>query len=172
MKSSTSAIAAAAVVLYAASAQAADASDVSFLTAFVGDFKAHPKDYLNFLQTASFPPEVTSLAAQVGTYTDQSYTTLLDDPNVNVSELKDFATELPWYTRIEAEVGTAAKTSAAETSKETSAHSETSGATTTRSTSTAESSTSATSTSTENAGNVAKIAPVGAALGLAVLAMF
>ncbi|KAK6205025.1 Seripauperin and TIP1 family-domain-containing protein [Scheffersomyces amazonensis] len=84
--------------------QAADQSDVNFLTAFVGDFKDHRGEYILYLATATnVPPEVTSLALEIATYTDDSYTTILDDPEIDISSLEAFATNLPWYTRIEAE---------------------------------------------------------------------
>lgn len=69
----------------------------SFLTKLVSDVKANPKDYLNYIQTASvsIPEELTPLALQVRTYTDDSYTTLVDSQQE--SELLSFVTGLPWY---------------------------------------------------------------------------
>lgn len=68
----------------------------AFLTKFVSDVKANPKQYLNFLQTAkNVPPDVTLLALKVRTYTDDSYTTLVDSQQVALIE--SFATGLPWY---------------------------------------------------------------------------
>ena len=39
------------------------------------------------------------------TYTDDSYTTLLNDDSLNVSNLEAYATSLPWYSRIQADAG-------------------------------------------------------------------
>lgn len=74
----------------------ANADEVAFVTALVSDYKAHPKDYINFIATAtSVPAEVTHLAIKAATYKDDSYTTLLS--TVDVGSLEDFATNLPWY---------------------------------------------------------------------------
>ena len=91
--------------IFVASAHAANSEQVAFLTALVEDFKDHKGDYLKFYQTASDVPGVlTSLVKQVGTYKDDSYTTLLDDSAINVGSLSSFATNLPWYTRIASEI--------------------------------------------------------------------
>lgn len=93
-------------VASAAAAHAAAASEVAFLTALVGDYNSHKKDYLDFVQTAAnVPSALSGLALQVRTYTDDSYTTLLDNSAINVPQLELYATNLPWYTRIQAEVG-------------------------------------------------------------------
>lgn len=90
----------------ATGAHAAESGQVAFLTALVGDFKLHKGDYLKFAQTASDVPEaLTSLVKQVATYKDDSYTTLLNDNKIDVSSLSGFATNLPWYSRIESEAG-------------------------------------------------------------------
>ncbi|CAN3374261.1 hypothetical protein DIURU_000860 [Diutina rugosa] len=95
-------------------AAAADASDVEFLTALVTDFKASPRSYFDFLATANPPPELTSLALQVQTYTDDSYTTLLDANNVNVGELRSFASKLPWASRLDQQGGAGAADNSAQ----------------------------------------------------------
>ncbi|KAI5967493.1 TIR3 [Candida margitis] len=85
---------------------AADQSDVQFLTALVGDYQEHRTDYIKFFGTADDVPGVLStLATQVLTYTDTSYTTLLDNNNLNIGELESYATNIPWYTRIESAAG-------------------------------------------------------------------
>lgn len=89
------------LALTASLALAANEGDVAFLTALVTDFKANPKSYIDFLATANPPAELTLLAFQVQTYTDDSYTTLLDDSNVDVGELKSFALKLPWALRLD-----------------------------------------------------------------------
>lgn len=92
--------------LLATGAAAAESDQVAFLTALVGDFKDHKGDYLKFYQTASDVPAIlTSLVKQVGTYKDDSYTTLLDNSDINVASLSSYATNLPWYSRIEADAG-------------------------------------------------------------------
>ncbi|ODV81079.1 uncharacterized protein CANTADRAFT_20620 [Suhomyces tanzawaensis NRRL Y-17324] len=88
-----------ALIASAASVNAADSQQIDFVTRLVQDAKANAKDYLNFIQTAktSIPAEFTSLAREVQTYKDDSYTTLIDAQSINVSELQSFATALPWY---------------------------------------------------------------------------
>ncbi|EEQ41440.1 hypothetical protein EJF18_70025 [Clavispora lusitaniae] len=131
------------------SAAAADSSEVQFLTAFVGDFQSNKKDYLGFIKTAeNVPPQLTSLAIKVATYKDDSYTTLLDNSQVNVPQLMSFATELPWYSRIEAEAGISAKGSSTKDHSSSSA--------------------SSSSSSSKGAG-ASMIAPAGAVLGAAAL---
>lgn len=91
---------------FAAAVSAANLQDVAFLTALVSDYDDHKKEYISFFQTArSVPSELTKLAVEVVTYTDDLYTTLLDDSSLDVSSLKNYATNFPWYSRIEAEAG-------------------------------------------------------------------
>ncbi|KAK6459017.1 Seripauperin and TIP1 family-domain-containing protein [Scheffersomyces xylosifermentans] len=161
-----------------AAAKAADASDVAFLTALVNDLNSHKKDYINYIQTAkNIPAEVSTLAIKVVTYTDDSYTTMLDDPNIDVSSLENFATNLPWYTRVLAEAhvaptGDAASGSAAKTTSAPGSASETaeSKATSKTSASTSASSTSAKSSTSADSGSI-KYPPAGALLGLAAIAL-
>ncbi|CAI5755832.1 unnamed protein product [Candida verbasci] len=88
---------------------AANEQDVAFLTALVNDFQSHRADYLRFLQTATgVPSQLETFATKVITYQDDSYTTLLDNSDFDVTTLENFATGLPWYTRIEANAGGAA----------------------------------------------------------------
>lgn len=89
--------------LLAATAKAADASEAAFLTAFVSDFNANKKSYIGFLATAKdVPSVVTQLAKEISTYTDDSYTTLLDQSGLDFNSLQSYATNLPWYSRIQA----------------------------------------------------------------------
>lgn len=84
--------------------RAVDSSDVAFFTALVEDLKSNQGQYMSFVMTAnSIPPQVTSLAMRIRTYTDDAYTTLLQDTRYDVTSLQDFATELPWYSRIQAQ---------------------------------------------------------------------
>ncbi|CAH6722653.1 repressed By RIM101 protein 2 [[Candida] jaroonii] len=126
--------------------------DVDFLTGLVNDYKSHTADYLKFIQTAdSVPAALTSLAVQVATYTDDSYTTLLADSDINVSSLKAFATELPWYSRIEEDDGSDSDSDS-------------------KSDSSSSSSSSSAASSSEADSGVAKLG-VGALLGLAGIAL-
>lgn len=113
------------------SVSAADLADVQFLTALVSDFDDNRAQYLLFLRTASdVPAELTSLALKVVTYTDDAYTTLLDNTNLDITQLKSFATELPWYTRITAEENASAagsESSAASGSSDASSQSSSTG---------------------------------------------
>ena len=125
--------------IFVASAHAANSEQVAFLTALVEDFKDHKGDYLK----------------QVGTYKDDSYTTLLDDSAINVGSLSSFATNLPWYTRIASEVGISDADSGSKSSKaESSSASKTS------------------SESSSTSGGAGKMAlPVGAIVGAAAVAL-
>lgn len=85
-------------------------SDVAFFTALVGDFKSNSGPYLGFIATGgvAVPTAIMKYAPQFKTITDDSYTTLLTNSDVNISELRSFASELPWYSRIVAEEGATA----------------------------------------------------------------
>lgn len=82
-------------------AMSADAADVNFVTAFMSDYNDHKRQYISYFATAAtYPKDVSALALQAVTYTDDSYTTLLDDAKINVQSIVSFATNLPWYPRI------------------------------------------------------------------------
>lgn len=108
---------------------AANLEDVLFLTALVGDFDDHKGQYIAFLKTASgVPSQLTSLAVKVITYTDEAYTTLLDNSQLDISQLKSFATKLPWYSRIAAEVSdSSAQSSSSDSSSDSSSAASSSG---------------------------------------------
>lgn len=76
-----------------------DSLDVEFFTKFVEDVKSNYGQYAQFIVTTdiSVPKQFTSLAKQVATYTDDSYTTLLNDPDFDINELEEFATNFGWY---------------------------------------------------------------------------
>lgn len=100
----------------AATVKAAESQEIAFLTALVSDYKGHGGDYLNFFGTASdVPGALSSLAMQVRTYKDDSYTTLLDNSDINIGELESYATNLPWYTRVASAAGITGDLVAAET---------------------------------------------------------
>lgn len=144
------------IISFVAGAEKASDSisqEIQFLTVLVGDFKSHGRDYVDYIRTAqNVPPEVTQLALKVATYTNNAYTTMLTDSNINVASLRSFATQLPWYTRILQELAAAGA-----------------GATTTGSGSSATgSSTTASSSHTSSAG-VGKLAPCSAILGFVAL---
>lgn len=126
------------------------ALEVQFLTVLVGDYKSNRKDYVDFIRSAaSVPPEVTLLALQVATYTDDSYTTMLANSDLNVATLRSFATRLPWYTRLQKELSSAGPAGATGSSKA--------------------SSMSSMSSSKSSTGGVAKYAPHGALVGVIAL---
>lgn len=87
---------------------AADAQDVAFITNLVADAKAHSRQYLEYYATATklIPHEVVQLAQQIQTYTDNSYTTLITDNDVDVEALESFAKELPWASRLDVDATT------------------------------------------------------------------
>ncbi|PSK35826.1 hypothetical protein C7M61_004308 [Candidozyma pseudohaemuli] len=132
------------LALAASGVKAANSEDAEFLTKLVSDYDAHKTQYLAFARTASAPAELTELATKVATYKDDSYTTLLDNTDYDISALKDFATELPWYTRLEASgSGGSSESGSSDSSK---------------------------STTAGGAGS-AMVAPVGAAVGAFVIAL-
>lgn len=172
MKLSTTAIITA---LSAGLANAVESQDVAFLTALVSDFSANKKEYLNFLATASFPGEITSLAKEVGTYTDDSYTTLLKDSSLDILSLESYATNFPWYTRLASEahftMSGALDNSASEAASVSVSASETSSGSKS-SASSSSSSSSASSSSASNAGGSLLYCSSGAVLGALALALF
>lgn len=136
------------------------ADDADFLTDLVNDYKDHTSDYFNFIRTASSIPGVlTSLALEVATYTDDSYTTLLDNSGIDVSSLRAFATDLPWFSRIEDQLSGQGSSDD---------HSATSGSSS-KSSSSPSSSTAASSSSAGGVGKVA--APISAILGVVAVAL-
>lgn len=124
--------------------------EVQFLTVLVGDYNSNRKDYIDFIRTAaSVPPEVTLLALQVATYTDDSYTTMLTNTDLDVATLRSFATRLPWYTRLEKELSSAGSSGSSGSSKSSIG--------------------SSMSSSKSSTGGVVKFAPHGAILGVLAL---
>ncbi|EMG48746.1 hypothetical protein G210_0647 [Candida maltosa Xu316] len=158
---------------------AADQSQVDFLTAFVGDFQDHKTEYVKYFATAQgIPPELSTLATQVLTYTDQSYTTLLDNDNLDVNNLISYASGIPWYTRIQAEIANGSGSPSGSASETAGASASANGNSVTSATSKATSAassvaSSATSTgsSTSHAGSANIIAPVGAIVGALAVAL-
>lgn len=141
--------------------KAADSDDVEFLTNLVNDYKSHTGEYASFLRTAkSIPDALTSLAVEVATYTDDSYTTMLDDDNIDVDSLEDFATELPWYSRLKDDEDDSDDESTASTGSQSSTKS-----------SSESSSGSSTSSESSTDGVNMLVAPVGALLGAAAVAL-
>lgn len=132
---------------------AANQDDVDFLTALVSDYDENKKQYVDFIRTANdVPADLIRLATQVVTYTDDLYTTLLDGDDVNVSSLKAFATELPWYSRLAAEAAVGAESGSAESASTTSAA-------------------ASSSASSSDSGAAGMLAPAGALLGGIALLM-
>lgn len=125
--------------------------DIQFLTVLVGDFKSNGRSYVDFIRTAqNVPPELTLLALQIQTYTDNAYTTMLNNPNLNVASLRSFATGLPWYTRIELELNAA-------------------GVASTKASGSTSSSKALDSSSSKAGANFVQYTPHGAVLGIAAL---
>ena len=95
------------------------------------------------------------------TYTDDSYTTLLNDDSLNVSNLEAYATSLPWYSRIQADAGGSG-----------------SGSGSAKSTASAEKSSGSSASASSNAGGSSSkggvselVAPVGAVVGALAVAL-
>ncbi|CAK7892065.1 repressed By RIM101 protein 2 [[Candida] anglica] len=97
-----------AAALAGVASAAANAQEVAFFTALVGDYQANKLQYIQYIATANdVPGAVSSLAMQVRTYSadDTSYTTLLNDGNIDIPALESFATNVPWYSRIVSDAG-------------------------------------------------------------------
>lgn len=151
--------------LMAATAKAADASQAAFLTAFVSDFNENKKSYIGFLATAKdVPSVVTQLAQQISTYTDDSYTTLLDKSGLDFTSLQNYATNLPWYSRI-ADGGSGAGSDSGSTGPSTEAANSASSA------SASGSQSSSHASSSSSAGAASFYAPAGVALGAIAVAL-
>ena len=76
-------------------------SDVKFLTKLVGDVLRHDLDYVRYYATGSLAPQATSLISRLSSYTDDSYTTLIDNSQIQVDSLRSIVTWLPWGSRIQ-----------------------------------------------------------------------
>ncbi|KAG7192718.1 uncharacterized protein KQ657_001501 [Scheffersomyces spartinae] len=144
-----------ATILAAASAvgvNAADAQQVDFLTALVSDLASHRGSYLQFVATftESVPAAVTELALNVQTYTDNAYTTLLEDTSV-VEQISKFATALPWYSSLAAQAAAAASATGSASGSEAASSTESSS-----SASAADSASSAASSSAKSSESSAK----------------
>ena len=145
-------------------ASEAASSDVQFLTALVGDYQDHKTDYIKFFATAKdVPGDLSTLATKVLTYTDDSYTTLLNDDSLNVSNLEAYATSLPWYSRIQADAGGKGSASGSGSAKSTASAEKSSGSS---------ASASSTASGSSSKGGVSElVAPVGAVVGALAVAL-
>lgn len=137
------------LALAVSGANAADSNEAAFLTRLVSDYDSHKTEYFDFFKTATgYPPELTKLAMDVRTYKDDSYTTILDDSNYNFDSLSAYATNLPWYSRIEGKEGSGSGSGSSSSRASSSSAGSTSG----------------------GAGS-AVVVPVGAALGAFAIAL-
>lgn len=140
---------------FLATSLAASEQEVNFLEAFVSDYNNNKMQYVKYFLTATgVPPQVTLLAKQVVTYTDDSYTTLLDNSDLQVGSIMSFATNLPWYLRIEADVTSLEVSGSGSASASDSA-----------------STNSGSSSSTYQGSGVTLLAPGSAVMGVLVLAL-
>lgn len=99
--------------------QAADSSDVAFFTRLVNDAQNHQQDYVKYMKTATedVPSDFTSIAKEIQTYRDDSYTTLIDADHINMNQLESFASQLPWYSKRLAGGGGGSNSKGSSTSK-------------------------------------------------------
>lgn len=139
----------------AAAAQSLDLSQMDFLTKLVDDVRSNQNQYMKYIKTGGdYPKDFTSLAMQVRTYKDDSYTTLLKSESVNMGELLSFVGKLPWADRVE---GSGSGSSASETGSKGS--------------SSLSSSSSAKSSSSSKADAAAVLAPAGLSFAALVAAL-
>lgn len=145
-------------------------SDVQLLTALASDVNSNLKQYIDFFATAkNVPPIILTIAPQIKTYTDNAYTTLLNNPSLDLPALESFASQLPWYSRIIAERSGDASGSGSGSASITSAPSS-SGRSSTAAGSSSKAASSA-SASSSKAGANTFLAPAGAVLGAFVVAL-
>lgn len=153
------------LALAVSGANAADSDQAAFLTNLVSDYDSHKTEYLNFFKTATgYPPELRKLAMDVRTYKDDSYTTILDDSDYNFSSLSAYATNLPWYSRLEGKEGSGSGSGSSSGSGSGSSSSSGSG-------SSSSGSSSSSAGSTSGGAGSAVVVPVGAALGAFAIAL-
>lgn len=139
----------------AAAAQSLDLSQMDFLTKLVDDVRGNQNQYMKYIKTGGdYPKDFTSLAMQVRTYKDDSYTTLLKSESINMGELLSFVGKLPWADRVE---GSGSGSSASETGSKGS--------------SSLSSSSSAKSSSSSKADAAAVLAPAGLSFAALVAAL-
>ncbi|CCE79819.1 Piso0_002910 [Millerozyma farinosa CBS 7064] len=139
----------------AAAAQSLDSSQMDFLTKLVDDVRGNQNQYMKYIKTGGdYPKDFTSLAMQVRTYKDDSYTTLLKSESINMGELSSFVGKLPWADRVE---GSGSGSSASETGSKGSSSSS--------------SSSSAKSSSSSKADAAAVLAPAGLSFAALVAAL-
>lgn len=140
-----------------AAAQSLDLSEMDFLTKLVDDVRSNQNQYMKYIKTGGdYPKDFTSLAMQVRTYKDDSYTTLLKSESVNMQELLSFVGKLPWANRVE---GSGSGSSASETGSKGSSSLSSS------------SSSSAKSSSSSKADAAAVLAPAGLSFAALVAAL-
>ncbi|ODV87322.1 hypothetical protein CANARDRAFT_174389 [[Candida] arabinofermentans NRRL YB-2248] len=142
------------VILFSILATLGAANNDDLLTAIKGDIDGNLVQYVSYI-SAHPGAEVNSLLAlyeAAVTYTDTSYTTLVNDDELNA--ISSFATALPWYTRIEAEVGGASST--VESTSSSSSEAATSSAVETTSSSAEASSSSSAAESTAESSSAAE----------------
>lgn len=73
-------------------------NELDFLTKLVEDARDHQGGYFMFYRTGTIdvPAQFTSLAGEVGS-TGDAYTTLLNDGDLDITLMYNFAKKLPWY---------------------------------------------------------------------------
>lgn len=88
-----------AVTKEAATSKSVKQVDIEFLTKLVSDVRSHFRQYGAFRVTNddNIPAIFTTLAYQLISYTDDSYTTLLRNADFDITTLEQFATKLGWY---------------------------------------------------------------------------
>lgn len=102
----------------------ASVSAENLLVALNSDIQQNVNQYLSFVQanTQANVAPLLSLYQAAQTYTDESYTTLVD--SAELSSISAFATQLPWFSsRIEPELDAAATTTTSTTQDSTSSSS-------------------------------------------------
>lgn len=162
-----------------ASVLAADSQEIAFVTNLVSDAKANSRQYLEYYATATqlIPQQFVELAQKIQTYTDDSYTTLITDNDVDVEALESFAKAVPWASRLHVEAATTANASVPTSAPNSSASAPISAAplssanATTHLWASSSSRTAHNVSTTVDAGAFGKVAPVGAVIGAVAVAL-
>ncbi|CAI5756194.1 unnamed protein product [Candida verbasci] len=86
------------MIIFANDSSLNSQQQVELFTKIVSDIKLHPSDYINLFRTGdvAIPINLLGQVGQITTYTDDSYTTMIENSDIR-NNLDNLATQLPWY---------------------------------------------------------------------------